>query len=135
MDVIELFKQAAVAMQSDIRYLELDAARAAVDEDKELQDLIGKFNLLRMEQNEAIFADQRDEKRIQELEQESTQLYRAVMNHPKMTKFDEAKANSDKMLNHIYAIINTAINGGDPTLVQEPQGGCSGSCSSCSGCH
>ena len=29
MDVIELFKQAAVAMQSDMRYLALDAARRA----------------------------------------------------------------------------------------------------------
>ena len=135
MDVIELFKQAAVAMQSDIRYLELNAARAAVDEDKELQDLIGQYNLIRMEAQEAMFADNRDEKRISELNEQSTSLYRTIMDDQKMLDFNEAKADADKMLNHIYAIINTAINGGDPTLVQEPQGGCSGSCSSCSGCH
>ena len=135
MDIIELFKQAAVAMQSDIRYLELDAARRAVDEDKELQDMIGQFNLIRMEANEAMFADERDENHINELNEKSTSLYRAIMNHQKMLEFNEAKTEMDKMVSHIDAIINTAVNGGDPTLVQEPHGGCSGSCSTCAGCH
>ena len=45
MDAIELFKKAAAAMQTDERYLALDAARRANDENKELQDMIGEFNL------------------------------------------------------------------------------------------
>ena len=40
MDAIELFKKAAAAMQTDERYLALDAARRANDENKELQDMI-----------------------------------------------------------------------------------------------
>ena len=36
MDVIELFKKAAVALQTDERYLALDAARRANDEDQGL---------------------------------------------------------------------------------------------------
>ena len=57
MDVIELFKQAAVAMQSDMRYLALDAARRAMDSDQELQDLIGQFNLARMDLNNEMVKD------------------------------------------------------------------------------
>ena len=41
----------------------------------------------------------------------------------------------EKAISYINAIVNTAVNGGDPMTVEEPAGGCSGSCSSCSGCH
>ena len=39
------------------------------------------------------------------------------------------------MVSYIDAIINTAMNGGDPMTVQQPQGSCSGSCATCGGCH
>lgn len=42
MDCIDLFKKAAAAMQTDPRYLELDAARRENDNDQELQGLIGR---------------------------------------------------------------------------------------------
>ena len=41
MDCIDLFKRAAMALQTDTRYLALDQARKANDKDEELQNLIG----------------------------------------------------------------------------------------------
>lgn len=38
-------------MQTDPRYLELDAARRENDNDQELQGLIGEFNLKRLDLN------------------------------------------------------------------------------------
>ena len=49
--------------------------------------------------------------------------------------YNAAKADAEALISHIDAIINTAMNGGDPMTVQAPQGGCTGSCASCSGCH
>ena len=49
MDCIDLFKRAAMALQTDPRYLALDQARKANDKDEELQNLIGEFNLARMD--------------------------------------------------------------------------------------
>ena len=49
MDCIDLFKRAAVALQTDSRYLVLDQTRKANDKDEELQNLIGEFNLARMD--------------------------------------------------------------------------------------
>ena len=49
MDCIDLFKKAAAALQTDPRYLELDAARRENDMDEELQNMIGEFNLARMD--------------------------------------------------------------------------------------
>ena len=40
----------------------------------------------------------------------------------------------EKMINFIQAIITGSANGEDPDTIEEPSS-CSGSCSSCSGCH
>ena len=134
MDAIEMFKRAAVALQTDERYLALDAARRANDENQELQDMIGEVNLARMDLNNEISKDERDEARVAELNTKVNTLYSQIMASEGMVAYNEAKTRAEAMISHIDAIINTAMNGGDPMLVEEPQGGCSGSCSTCGGC-
>ena len=95
MDCIDLFKRAAMALQTDPRYLALDQARKLNDSDEELQ----------------IMADEG------------------------MAAYNEAKKDCENLVNYIDAIINTAMNGGDPMTVQEPSTSCTGSCSTCGGCH
>ena len=51
LDCIDLFKKADAALQTDPRYLELDAARRENDMDEELQNMIGEFNLARLDLN------------------------------------------------------------------------------------
>ena len=135
MTCIEMFKKAAVAMQTDERYIELDAARRANEADEALQHLIGAFNLARMDLNNELSMDERNDERISELNEKINQTYTQVMNHPGMKRYNEAKAAAEQLVNHIDAIINTAMNGGDPMTVQAPTGGCTGSCSTCGGCH
>ena len=135
MTCIEMFKKAAVAMQTDERYIELDAARRANEADEELQNLIGDFNLARMDLNNELSMDERNDERISELNEKINQTYTKVMNHPGMKRYNEAKAAAEQLVNHIDAIINTAMNGGDPMTVQEPSASCTGSCSTCGGCH
>ena len=134
MDAIEMFKRAAVALQTDERYLALDAARRANDENQALQNMIGEFNLARMDLNNEISKDERDEARVAELNTKVNTLYSQIMASEGMVAYNEAKTRAEAMISHIDAIINTAMNGGDPMLVEEPQGGCSGSCSTCGGC-
>ena len=135
MDCIDLFKKAAAALQTDIRYLELDAARKENDEDEELQKLIGEFNLTRLDLNNEIGKTERDEAHINELNKKVNDLYSQIMSSEGMVRYNAAKAECEQLVNYIDAIINTAMNGGDPMTVKEPQGGCTGSCSTCGGCH
>ena len=61
MDCIDLFKRAAMALQTDSRYLAMDQARKMNDKDDELQNLIGEFNLARMDaedERQKRFADE-----------------------------------------------------------------------------
>ena len=134
MDCIELFKKAAAAMQTDPRLLALTTAQKACDEDQVLQELIGQFNLLRIDLNEEIGKSERDNQKIAELNEKVGKVYNQIMETPAMVTYNEAKTAVEGMINHINAIVNTAVEGGDPMLVEEPSA-CTGSCSSCSGCH
>ena len=67
MDCIDLFKRAAMALQTDPRYVILDQARKANDKDEELQNLIGEFNLARMDLNNEISNSERSDERIADL--------------------------------------------------------------------
>ena len=135
MDCIELFKKAAAAMQTDPRYLELDAARRENDMDQELQGVIGEFNLARLDLNNETSKIEPSDDRINELNQKINDLYTQIMSSEGMVRYNAAKAECEALVNHIDAIINTAMNGGDPMTVNAPQGGCTGSCATCGGCH
>ena len=135
MDCIDLFKKAAAALQTDPRYLELDAARRENDMDEELQNMIGEFNLARLDLNNARASAETDDTRITELNEKVNNLYGQIMGNEGMVAYNEAKRDCENLVNYIDAIINTAMNGGDPMTVQEPSASCTGSCSTCGGCH
>ena len=142
MDCIDLFKRAAMALQTDSRYLAMDQARNCLlytsdadDKDEELQNLIGEFNLARMDLNNEIGKPERSDERIAELNQKVNDLYGKIMADDGMVAYNEAKRDCEALVNYIDAIINTAMNGGDPMTVQEPSASCTGSCSTCGGCH
>ena len=127
MDCIDLFKKAAAAMQTDPRYLELDAARRENDMDEELQNLIGEFNLARLDLNNEASKMESDAARIEELNKRVNDLYGQIMASEGMVRYNTAKAECEAMVSYIDAIINTAMNGGDPMTVKQPEGGCTGS--------
>ena len=118
MDCIDLFKRAAMALQTDPRYVILDQARKANDKDEELQNLIGEFNLARMDLNNEIGKNERDDARIAELNEKVNSLYGQIMGNEGMVAYNEAKRECENLVNYIDAIINTAMNGGDPMTRQ-----------------
>ena len=91
MDCIDLFKRAAVALQTDSRYLVLDQTRKANDKDEELQNLIGEFNLARMDLNNEIGKSERNDARIAELNEKVNSLYGQIMGNEGMVAYNEAK--------------------------------------------
>ena len=135
MDIVELARYLGKKIQEDERFIAMRVASQQCDADEALQNMIGEFNLARLDLNNEIAKDERDEAKVAELNAKVNQLYTDIMNSESMVAYNEAKAEAEALIGYIDAIINTAMNGGDPMTVQEPQAGCSGSCSSCSGCH
>ena len=92
MDCIDLFKKAAMALQTDPRYLELDAARRENDSDQELQNLIGEFNLARLDLNNEAGKPEPDTARTAELNKKVNDLYSQIMSSEGMVRYNTAKA-------------------------------------------
>lgn len=133
-DIIQEFKILASKLKNDDRLIYLDQARKMNDMDQELQELVGQFNLIRFNLNTELVKEEKDNEKIKELNEELNDVYTKVMANDSMISYNECKEEADKLSQYIQAIITTAFNGGDPMIVEMPQGGCSGSCGSCSGC-
>ncbi len=134
MDIIELAREIGKKIQSDDMYLKLKIAKQNSDEDKKLQDLIGEFNLKRIAINNEATKDERDEKKLQELNEELRELYSTIMKNENMIAYNIAKQEMDSVLKRVTAIIMQSAEGEDPETTDYEES-CTGSCSSCGGCH
>ncbi|MEG1887723.1 MAG: YlbF family regulator [Oscillospiraceae bacterium] len=134
MEILDLTRQLGVAIQEDERYKTFAAAKKENDDNKDLQDKIGEFNLVRMSLDQEISSENKNDDKVAELNDKLRRVYGEIMCNEAMISYNEAKAGLDEMVNKINQLITLAINGEDPMTV-ELASACSGSCSSCSGCH
>jgi len=136
MDVISTARELGKQIQADPRYKAYHEARELNDKDADLQKLIGDFNIKRMELNTEMSKPEKDSERLTALDGEIKSLYASIMKNENMTKFNSAKEAMDEMLAQVNMIITMSANGEDPeTCPTEMPHSCSGSCSSCGGCH
>ena len=137
MDAIKAARELGKALQADERYVRYNEAMKANDADMELQELIGEFNLAR--QNVALemskSKEEQNKEKLDTQNKEMQRLYTLVMQNEHMADFTMAKADMDKLLHEINGIIALCCDGEDPDTCEVQAGGCSGSCSTCGGCH
>lgn len=135
MDIIELTRELGRAIQADPRFVEMQLARQQSDEDQELQDAIGEFNLKRMAiSNEAAKPDRNDET-MQRLNKEFREAYGKIMENENMRRYNAAKNEFDAMFQRVTGILNLCAEGEDPETCDYDAASCGGDCSSCAGCH
>lgn len=135
MDMIQLTRELGKAIQADERYLALQKAKTASDNDQHLQEMIGEFNLKRMAINHEAMKDERDEAKIAELNTELRQAYTEIMQNENMIAYNAARESLDAILKRVNAIIALCAEGEDPETADLDESSCGGSCSSCAGCH
>ncbi len=133
MDVIELTRQLGAAIQADARYKNYVAAKTANDNDAALQENIGEFNLIRMSLDKELSSDNKNDEKVKELNEKLRSVYSAIMSTPAMIAYNEAKTALDALLEDVNAIISMSANGEDPATCEPSH--CTGSCSTCGGCH
>lgn len=141
MDIIEMTRKLGVEIQNSDEYKKFAAAKLANDEDKQLQEDIGNFNLIRMQIDQCLTDENNKEEdkealrsKINDLNVKLKDLYSKIMASESMVNYNVAKTELDTLVNQINAIITLTVNGEDPMTCQISEG-CSGSCSTCSGCH
>ena len=135
MDAIKAARELGKAIQADERYIEYNKAKEANDKDEQLQQLIGQFNLKRqqvgLEMSKS--AEEQDKEKLDEANKEMQALYNQIMTNEHMADFTMAKHAMDKLINEINGIISLCCDGEDPDTCQ--YSACTGSCSTCGGCH
>ena len=134
MGIIEATRNLGVEIQKDERFIRFIKAKLANDNDETLQNQIGEFNTIRMNLDREMNNETQDEEKIRELNEKLREIYTAVMSSKTMLEYNTAKADVDSMLNDINSIIMQCVEGEDP-MTAEPQTACTGSCSTCGGCH
>ena len=110
-------------------------AKKANDDDKELPEDIAHFEDLRMNLGSAMSSEEPDSDNIKALDTELKTVYNKIMKNPRMIVFSGAQQALEKLVSNMQQIISMCANGEDPETCQIPEGGCSGSCASCAGCH
>lgn len=135
MDIIEMTRELGKAIQADDRYIAYTLAKQANDDDEKLQNLINAFNLKRMQLQMEIGKADKDNDKIQELNDVIKSSYSTIMDNPKMKVYQAAKEGLDELLNQVNTIISMSANGMDPDQINLEASSCTGNCSGCSGCH
>ena len=75
-----------------------------------------------------------NEENWKELNEKLRSVYADIMSAPAMVEYNTAKAEVDTMVGEINTIISKCLDGEDPETC-EATSGCTGSCSTCGGCH
>ena len=134
MDVIEQVSILGKAIQQDERFVRYAKARLENDNNKELQASIGEFNIIRMELDREMQSEEKNEDKVKELNEKLRTIYGEIMSSPVMVEYNTAKVAVDQMLNEINTVISKTLDGEDPETC-ETTAACTGSCSTCGGCH
>ena len=126
-------KDLAYAIQKDERFLAMMEAKEKNDSDEQLQQMIGDFNVVRLNLSNESKKENSD--KLEELENEVNEMYSKIMQNPSMQNYSLAKRDFDEVFTKIGNIINYAASGVDPEVAMN-EGGCSpDGCEGCSGCN
>jgi len=135
MDIITQARELGKAIQKEESFINLQEVQKKADADTELQALIGEFNLKRMAINNEASQKERDQEKINTLNNEMREVYAKDMSNENMIAYNEAKQAFDVVANRVMAIVQQSAEGADPETADYSQSSCSGSCESCGGCH
>ncbi len=134
MEIIDIAREMGKALQETPQYKAYIAAREANDNDETLQNMIQEFNLTKMQISAASQAEVRDTDKIADLSEKLQNLYNEIMMNANMDAYNEAKAGIEGIIRQVNFILEMAANGEDP-MTCPTESSCSGSCSTCGGCH
>ena len=126
--ITEMADELGEAMETTKEFIDYQSVKEQYDSDETLQKLIGEFNLKKMSvMSEMQKEDAKDETKLAEYQQQMRDAYAEILKNEVYTDYNEKKTALENMVNRVYTIINAHITG--------DAGGCSGSCSTCGGCH
>lgn len=103
-------------------------ARFIFDNDEEAQKLLFDYNDYRNKMQEKMEKGEMDQEEFKRVSEEINEKIKELKAHPVVGQMVRTENEFNYFVNQVMNILKATIQG-------EEEGGCSGSCSSCSGCH
>ena len=100
MDIIKLTRELGKAIQADERYAKFVAARETNEKDDELNELIGKMQLIHMSYQHEASKEDANEQKLTAYEEEFMALREKIMNNQNMVNYEKARMDIDEMPAH-----------------------------------
>ncbi len=127
-EIIEKTKELGALLQSSEQIQKYNAAKAAYDQDEEVQKLAQEFNLHRMTMMSLSEAEDQDPERIAEIEERIKGVYEKIMANDKMIAMQRTAKAVEELMAQVNGVISFYVTGEEPTS-------CTHDCSTCGGCH
>lgn len=128
MDILEMAKQIGMELKNSEQLKAANDALAAQEADPKAQELIKEYNLRRMQIAQKMQDENISKEEMLSVRSELAAEFNKLMENENIKNYIEAKREIDALVAQVQDIINFYVSG-------EESGGCSGGCSSCSGCH
>lgn len=135
MTVIEKARELGALIQESDEYKAYTEARRTNDTDVVLQNMIGEFNMLRMQLNREMSKEEKDADEMKRLDSEIKTLYGKIMANRSMAEYNAANEKFEVLMNSVNYILSQSANGEDPMTCPDTPPSCGGSCATCGGCH
>lgn len=126
-EIIEKTKELGKLLAESEQVKALAAARLAYEQNAEIQDLNGQFNIHKMSIAALSKQDNPDEERIAGHEDKLRDIYDKIMSSEVMTDYQMKTQTVEQLIAQINNILNFYISGENPQS-------CTGSCATCGGC-
>ena len=117
------------AIVASEEYKAMQLTENAAMNDQAATEAMTRFMELRTSLNDAMSQPEPDAAVIAQLGKEMDEVQQALNNMPSIDAMTTARQNFSALMNSVNKILEFRITG------EVEQGGCSGNCSGCSGCH
>lgn len=132
MDIIKEARNLGVMIQNTEEFKEFKAAKEKADNDANLNEKIGKLNLIKLELDNVLNRNLDDS--VKKLKnQELLKVYNEINENENMKRFKRANEKLNELVSKIVTVIYNCAGGLDPKTCPETSR-CGGDCNSCGGC-
>ena len=127
-EIFEKARELGVAIMESEEFKKLKQAEQDQENDPEALQLLADYSTLRSKLADEINKGEIGEERMAQIREELEEAYQKMTTNDHITAYINAQRTFQAIIDQMNSIISYHITGQLP-------GGCSGSCSSCSGCH
>ena len=128
MDILEMAKELGKAIADSELMESVKKAEDVQNNDEKAQQLIGEYNLKRIQLMQRAQKENVTQEELESIRTELSDEFDKLMQYDVINRYITPNKELDAVLEQVNNIITFYVTGQTP-------GGCSGSCSSCSGCH